>query len=154
MKEHRHVVKKRQDPHTLGDSNIGNDLTLVHADDGDLDLTFDGDGIALSPVFTRDGDALGQSLAIQASATQADQKVVMAGYSEKPSGSYEFAVVRYHSDGSLDASFGDDGVLTVAPGGNSDFATAVAIQSDGQIVVPATARVLARTSKRISASFA
>ena len=47
----------------------------------------------------------------------------------------DFAVVRYDADGSLDPSFGTAGKLTTAIVSGSEMAYAVALQSDGKIVV-------------------
>ena len=44
-----------------------------------------------------------------------------------------FAVARYNSDGSLDTTFSDDGLLITDIGGE-DSANAVAVQPDGKIV--------------------
>jgi uncharacterized delta-60 repeat protein len=62
-------------------------------------------------------------------AVQADGKIVAAGGAGDG-----FALARYDTDGSLDATFGTNGKVTT---GFSDyaFANAVAIQSDGKIVV-------------------
>ena len=46
-----------------------------------------------------------------------------------------FAVARYNTNGTLDATFSGDGKQTTAFGGQSDVATGVAIQDDGRIVV-------------------
>jgi uncharacterized delta-60 repeat protein len=62
-------------------------------------------------------------------ALQPDGKIVAVGHS-----SADFAVVRYKPDGSLDASFGSGGQVTTPVNGFSE-AHAVAIQSDGKIVV-------------------
>jgi len=110
--------------------------TPAYAASGDLDPTFDGDGIVTTPVVIQNGNDVGQSIAIQASATQADSKIVMAGHSQLSDGTY-FTVVRYNDDGSLDASFDGDGIVNTALNGSSPFdrATALAIQPDGKIVV-------------------
>lgn len=65
---------------------------------------------------------------------QADGKIVAAGYSWNGS-NYDFALVRYHADGSLDSSFHGDGKLTTSFGGSDDVATEMAIQADGKLVV-------------------
>jgi len=46
-------------------------------------------------------------------------------------------VLRYNSDGSLDTTFGGDGIVTVAigPGQQTEITTSIAIQPDGRIVV-------------------
>jgi uncharacterized delta-60 repeat protein len=97
--------------------------------DGTLDTTFDGDG-KLRTNFGGIGNDYAKGIALQA-----DGKIVVAGWSEGGF-SFDFAVARYNSDGSLDTSFDGDGlVLTDISGFNNDTATALAIQSDGRIVV-------------------
>lgn len=58
---------------------------------------------------------------------------VAAGYATALS-LFDFAVVRYNTDGSLDASFDADGRVTTPVLGGDDMANAVAIQTDGRIV--------------------
>ncbi len=59
---------------------------------------------------------------------------MVAGYSDNGA-DYDFAVVRYNSDGSLDTAFNTTGKVTTAIGTSNDFALSVAVQSDGKIVV-------------------
>lgn len=95
--------------------------------DGSLDNTFDGDGIAITDL--RDND---QAFSL---AVQSDGKVVVAGGAYISSNAdYEIAIVRYNTDGSLDNNFDGDGKLTGDYGGY-EYARAIAIQSDGKIVV-------------------
>src|SRR5262245_1522703 len=72
-----------------------------------------------------------------ASAVAADGKIVVAGYSYGSSGgaNVDFAVARDNADGSLDTSFGTGGKMTIDFGSPTDFATAVAVQADGSVVV-------------------
>jgi uncharacterized delta-60 repeat protein len=93
---------------------------------GSLDPTFGAGGT----VTTDFGD--GNDDAAFAVALQQDGKIVAAGYSQ--SGNYDFALARYNADGSLDATFNDDGKVTTDFAGAFDQAEAVAIQSDGRIV--------------------
>jgi uncharacterized delta-60 repeat protein len=96
--------------------------------DGSLDLSFDTDGKVFTPV--------GASWAGANSAViQPDGKLLLAGYAY--GGAYtDFALVRYHPDGSLDTSFAGTGKLTTSFG-NYDEATAVAIQfGDGSVAIP------------------
>ena len=66
---------------------------------------------------------------------QLNGKIVAAGSSDA-TGNYDFAVVRYNADGSLDAGFGSGGkVLTDLGSANIDQAAELAIQQDGKIVV-------------------
>jgi len=67
-------------------------------------------------------------------ALQPDGKIVMAGLIL--TGTYEdFLVLRYNVDGSPDTSFGTGGAVTTPIGSYGSEAYAVAIQSDGKIVV-------------------
>ena len=78
-------------------------------------------------------------------AIQPDGKIVTAGTSnyEQDTGLYlgEFGVTRQNADGSLDASFSDDGRQTTSFGPNlGAYAQAVALQADGKIVVAGNQR--------------
>lgn len=99
----------------------------LFAQDGSLDLTFDTDGIAVTPI----GAASERANAI---ALQADGKIVAAGFTENGL-IEEFAVIRYNTNGSLDLSFDTDGIVTTPIGASMAKANAVAIQADGKIVV-------------------
>ncbi len=68
--------------------------------------------------------------AANAVALQPDGKIVVAG-----SHANDFAVARYNMDGSLDTGFNSTGTRTLHVGSNADVAYAVAIQSDGKVVV-------------------
>ena len=65
--------------------------------DGSLDTSFDSDGKVTTEVGSTNDYAY--SVAIQS-----DGKIVAAGYSNNGSND-DFALVRYNTDGSLDASF-------------------------------------------------
>ncbi|MDA9710809.1 fibronectin type III domain-containing protein, partial [Luminiphilus sp.] len=113
-----------------GYSKNGNnyDFALVrHNADGSLDTTFDSDGKVTTAIGS--GTEYAYSVAIQS-----DDKIVAAGYSKSAS-DFDFALVRYNTDGSLDTTFGSDGKVTTAIGSDSDTARSIAIQSDGKIVV-------------------
>ncbi|MCG3165513.1 MAG: hypothetical protein POELPBGB_01281 [Bacteroidia bacterium] len=97
------------------------------AQDGSLDLTFDTDGRVTTSLGTFDDAARSMAL-------QSDGKILVAGHSYGNS-DYDFAVVRYNSDGSLDNTFGTGGIVTTPIGSGDDFAKSIAIQSDGKIVV-------------------
>jgi uncharacterized delta-60 repeat protein len=96
-----------------------------------LDTTFGGDGITSLPpnsAFVRTTDV----------AVQGGGKTVVVGIYRVDGGSDEFGVARYNFDGSLDASFGDGGLVHTSIGSSYSRASAVAIQSDGKIVVVGT----------------
>lgn len=112
--------------------------------DGTLDTSFGagtGDG---SPdgVVTLD---LGSNTTDSAVAVklQADGKIVVTGTSTPAGGTSNIILARMNSNGTLDASFGagngdgtPDGIVSIDLGGyRNDIASALAIQSDGKIVV-------------------
>jgi uncharacterized delta-60 repeat protein len=93
--------------------------------DGDLDPTFGGDG----KVVTRFTDGWDEA---QAVALQEDGKIVAAGTANQR----RFAVARYETDGTLDTTFGGDGLATanLTSGQGFEVANDVAIQANGKIV--------------------
>jgi uncharacterized delta-60 repeat protein len=94
--------------------------------DGTLDGTFGTGGKVTTPVGSASDYA-------EALVVQSDGKLVAAGYSNTGS-SYDFAVVRYNSDGTLDGTFGTGGKVTTPVGSGSDYAEALVVQSDGKLV--------------------
>jgi len=95
--------------------------------DGTLDTTFNSTGKILTDLG---GSDTGTAVAIDS-----NDKIVVAGQSDA-GGTYDFAVVRYNVDGTLDTTFNTTGrVLTDFGVGSLDVATAALIQADGKIVV-------------------
>lgn len=105
----------------------GNLLVKVKAAAGDLDTTFSADG-KLRTTFGVKSE-LATDVAIQP-----DGKIVVAGHTFNGVET-DFALARYLSDGQLDTSFSGDGKQVTDIAGRNDNAYAVAIQSDGKIVV-------------------
>ncbi len=98
---------------------------------GDLDPTFGDDGIVLTDISTTQGS----SEWAESVATQADGKIIAAGRSSFDGLAYDFAVVRYNTDGSLDTSFGGAGFVTTDFNSSDDRASAVSIDAEGRILV-------------------
>jgi uncharacterized delta-60 repeat protein len=105
-------------------SSRGRFALVRYADDGRLDDTFSSDG----KVFTSFGP--GEEVAADL-ALQTDGKLVAAGWTGDAA---RFALARYNGDGTLDSSFGGDGKVTTNFTPRDDFASAIAIQTDGKIV--------------------
>jgi uncharacterized delta-60 repeat protein len=120
-------------PSGLGGSNVRFALARYNSD-GSLDPSFSGDGKLTSDLTRREDVPFGIAI-------QADGKMVVAG----TSGYATFALARYNSDGSLDASFSGDGKLTTDFTRHEDFAFAIVIQADGKIVVTGDAGVGGRS---------
>jgi uncharacterized delta-60 repeat protein len=95
--------------------------------DGSLDTDFGSDGLVITDIGSNDD--LGRSVAIQS-----DGKILLAGSSYNGS-NWDFAVVRYNADGSLDTDFDSDGMVTTAVGSSTDIGRTMVIQSDGKIIV-------------------
>ena len=111
---------------SAGTSNTS-DGTFFTTGPGSLDVAFDSDGIATTPIGT--SNDYGQAVAVQA-----DGKVVVAGFIDSATIN-DFAVARFNADGTPDTSFGTGGKVTTDFAGHSDYGRAVAIQPDGKIVV-------------------
>jgi uncharacterized delta-60 repeat protein len=133
------IVAAAEAPHSLptpvtirgvsGTDEATRSLTVtVHGPPGSLDTSFAG-GKVIIPVGSSDDYAY-------AMAVQADGKVVLAGRSAEHLG--DIAVVRLERDGTLDSTFGTGGKVTTDLAGRSETAYAVAVQSDGKIVVAGT----------------
>ena len=111
------------------------DLLLARfSSDGHLDATFGAGGVVTTAVESN-------STAF-ALIQQPDGKLVVAGTSDPTPVNNQTAtafLVRYHSDGRVDASFGRDGTLTIGPGGFGPVGTnvtgALIRQPDGNLVV-------------------
>jgi len=96
--------------------------------DGSLDPSFGGDG--------RVSTELGLGAIALSVKVQDDGKIVVAGQRLITGTTSEMAVVRYLSDGSLDPSFGGDGIVTTMPSASGlTRGETVLIQPDGKIVV-------------------
>lgn len=109
-------------------SNSNYDFALVrYNSNGSLDSTFGSGG----KIITSFGNAddRGRSIVIQS-----DEKIVIAGYSGSGT-NYDFALIRYLSDGTLDSSFGTGGKVTTDFGNSADRSNSMAIQSDGKLIV-------------------
>ena len=100
--------------------------------DGTLDISFNGTG-KLTTDFYIGGDE-GYSVALQS-----DGKIVVSGLAATETGGVDFALARYNVDGTLDTSFNGTGKLTTDFFNGTDGGVAVAVQSDGKIVVSGSA---------------
>jgi uncharacterized delta-60 repeat protein len=107
------------------DLSLNTDLAVVRYNtDGSLDTTFGDNG----QVTTDTGSTTDAATSI---AIQADDKIVIAGTDGD-----SIIVVRYNTNGSLDTSFGVDGIVTIDSSAGVDIANAFEIQADdGKIVV-------------------
>ncbi len=111
--------------------STGYDFALARYNaDGSLDTTFGSGG----KVTTAFGSGTDEAYAL---ALAPDGKIVVAGRSRNGA-NYDFALARYHTDGTLDTSFGSGGKVVTAIGANTDEAYALALDPDGKIVAAGT----------------
>lgn len=94
---------------------------------GTLDDTFGSSGV-VNTSFGIDVSAIAEAVAIQS-----DSKFVAAGYSGS-SGNNKFALARYTPEGKMDATFGNNGILTTAISEEA-IGFGLALDSAGRIVV-------------------
>ncbi len=114
----------------VGDTNNGSNRDFAAArynTNGSLDTSFGTNGRVITPI----GGGLDIARSVK---IQSDGKIVAAGVSNNGSND-DFAVVRYTTNGTLDTNFGAGGKVTTAIGNSNDGGNAVALQTDGNIVV-------------------
>jgi uncharacterized delta-60 repeat protein len=108
----------------VGQTSVGNNAAVYRLNpNGSLDSSFDGDG---AKGLDSGGDEFGFATAIQPNG-----KILVAGYT---SDGDDAVLYRLNPNGSLDTRFGDQGERTLDVG-DLQVAFAMALQSDGKIVV-------------------
>jgi uncharacterized delta-60 repeat protein len=108
------------------------DFGLARFDaNGTPDTSFGTGGVVATDFGGKDDQAYGI-------AVQPDAKILVGGTSGNGIGTYSFALCRYGSDGSLDASFGIAGKVTTDFTGLDDLANAMVLLPDGRIVLGGT----------------
>jgi uncharacterized delta-60 repeat protein len=96
--------------------------------DGSPDATFGVGGTVMTDFFGEEDDAFSVLI-------QPDGKIIAVGSANNPATFYDFAAVRYLSNGTIDTSFGIGGKLNTDFGDqNFDRARSAALQADGRIV--------------------
>ncbi len=110
----------------LGDYTLDtNQVVLIRLNaNGSLDTTFGTGGKIINP---------GQ-IHIRKILIQPDGKILAAGATQKQQINHDFSIVRYNSDGSVDQTFGNNGVATNG-GGESEY---MILQPDGRIILIGT----------------
>jgi uncharacterized delta-60 repeat protein len=95
--------------------------------DGTLDATFGSGGIVI--------ETLDKLTFVTDAIVQPDGRIALVGASQEDGGDSDWMLRRYDSDGGVDATFGDGGVVETSLSLNDDGASRMAIQPDGGIVV-------------------
>ena len=117
---------------------LGDFKVVRYNPDGSLDSSF-GDGGIVTTTFP------GQGSYAFAVALQPDGKIIAAGtdfvnFSPEDSSDTDFALARYNSDGTPDATFNGDGQATTNFDGFNDDAFSILVQPDGKLVAVGSAK--------------
>ncbi len=124
---------------------IQKDNKIVVGGFGDVSLArFNADG-TLDMSFGNGGKANEVLSTINTVAIQPDGKILVAGYTST-GGESDFGLARYNVDGTPDNSFGNGGMVSTEFFGLNDEVKAIAIQTDGRIVVGGYARTSQSTT--------
>jgi uncharacterized delta-60 repeat protein len=107
---------------------IENIALVRYKTNGSLDSTFDFDGKVTTPIL--DSIHFANALTLQP-----DGKILIAGVSNFGGGTKKFALLRYLTNGSLDTTFDNDGMVTSMIGLYFDVGTCIAVQTNGKILV-------------------
>jgi uncharacterized delta-60 repeat protein len=108
----------------------GTKLSLLrYLRDGALDTTFGTNGKVLVALGANGNDRA------NAIAVQDDGKIVVAGSSQPGASGLDFAVLRFNTDGTPDAGFGNGGKVFADFGSDTDRAWALLLMPDQSIVV-------------------
>lgn len=101
----------------------------VYSQAGSLDSSFGTGGKVTTSINS------GADIAY-AVALQTDGKIIVAGMTTNTTTGKDFACLRYNTNGTLDTSFGTNGIVTNdVQIGSDDVAYSIAIQGDGKIVL-------------------
>ncbi|HYV92932.1 MAG TPA: T9SS type A sorting domain-containing protein [Chitinophagales bacterium] len=101
-------------------------MLIRYTSNGDLDSSFDSNGIVNTFIGSESG--------IHAIAIQPDNKIVAGGFTQTGMNT-DWALARYNSNGTLDSSFGTQGIVTTAM--SNTTINVIAIQPDGKILASA-----------------
>jgi uncharacterized delta-60 repeat protein len=119
------------------DNETGNKdmVTWKYRSDGTLDTTFGGDGI----VVYDNTASIGTALTLNTTGN-----VYVTGYSGNGAEDSDMVIWKYRSDGTLDTTFGGDGIIVhngAAGGDGFDAGKAIALDSAGNIYVAGLSRL-------------
>jgi uncharacterized delta-60 repeat protein len=108
--------------------------TARYLPNGALDTSFNVNGIRIDDFGSQDG---AKSVKVQANG-----KILLSGGTYNPSRfKNDSTIMRYESDGSLDASFGANGAKSFSFNDSSDALESIVIQSDGKILMAGRALI-------------
>ena len=106
------------------------DFAIVrYTSSGDIDTTFSSDGMAVADYHGQNDYAVDLAL-------QPDGKIVAAGFTCNPYNTVgDLAAVRFNADGSIDATFADDGIFVFSTPDDNERVYAVGVTPEGKIML-------------------
>jgi uncharacterized delta-60 repeat protein len=113
---------------TLNVDGVDDFIAVQLAEDGTRDATFGTDGVAIADFGGSDDTAL-------AVIQQRDGKLVLAGKTYSSDAAGDIALARFNVNGTLDATFGGDGRITLDLGGDDEYASGLIQQPGGKLVI-------------------
>lgn len=109
-------------------------IALVrYNNDGSLDSSFGDNGIVLTE--TSNGNSYAYSVTLDA-----ENRILITGSAQSEKGNYDFIVARYNTNGSLDKTFGNNGIVLTDFEDRFDQANKILVQPDNKILVVGLAR--------------
>lgn len=112
-------------------SSCSDFIVAKYLENGITDRSFGNQGITVTSINQSES-------IVSAICLQPDGKLVVAG-SFLDGDNFDFAVVRYNSDGQLDRTFGNAGIAVTSLSSGDDKVFDIALQKDGKIVVGGSA---------------
>src|SRR5690554_6235704 len=95
--------------------------------DGSFDTSYGTNGVATARIV--DGSNYSNGMVLQA-----DDKPILAGYTIQQI-TYNMAMVRFTTDGLLDTTFNDNGMVSFDLNDREDYGNAIALQADEKIIL-------------------
>lgn len=115
--------------HYNGGANGNEFFAIRYTTTGALDSSFGTGGVVITNFGTSSDECYGMTI-------QPDGKLVLSGTSTVAGLQPDFALARYNTDGSLDATFGIGGLVTTDFGnGYSENGRKVIVQTDGKLIL-------------------
>lgn len=102
-------------------------ILLRYNTDGSIDTNFGIDGRVETTIS-------GTEDVINSILIQSDGKIVVGGTSWSDDTRYDYVIARYNSNGTLDNTFGNNGVVVFDVNGDDEKVNSIAIQDDGKII--------------------
>ena len=119
----------------LGASELRMSVIRVLADGEGLDTSFGDEGVAL--VLTGNADSSAVSIA-----QRTDRRILLHGVRQPPGGGLDLLLARFMPDGSLDTSFGDEGVVLDLREQNWGSGQVATLPDGGVLVTDAVTRTI------------